>query len=71
MNSARGLNANLRVCCRVRPVAIGDHEKVCDNVLHQETDQELLLFDPRHKGVNRRFGFDKVFCQEHTLKRRL
>ena len=39
---------------------------VAQRVAYKEADS-VLLFDPRHKGVNRRFAFDRVFEPETTL----
>lgn len=45
---------------------MGKGEENSDTVLYKESEKSLLLFDPRHKGVNRRYCFDKIFWREST-----
>ncbi|CAD7940806.1 unnamed protein product [Amoebophrya sp. A120] len=67
MAAARGLSEqNIRICCRIRPVTIGEQEAQSSTAVQQEDARNLVLYDPRHKGVSRRFQFDRVYCEEHT-----
>ncbi|CAD7956932.1 unnamed protein product [Amoebophrya sp. A25] len=68
MNSARLSEQNIRICCRIRPVMIGPEEKGAGVVVEKEDDKHLALYDPRHKGTDRRFQFDRVYMQEDTLE---
>lgn len=55
--------AKLRVCCRLRPCGERENAEVVSSIVEND---RVLLRDPRHKGVDKMFSFDRVYGETES-----